>query len=85
MFGGGVGVLDSGKLATSRLTERDLIEPNVWSGDKLAPTEGTIPLLQQSKKVHDTLTSGTVTYVHIHKTFKTNSHTACHSPAMSCR
>jgi hypothetical protein len=29
MFGGGVGVLDRGKLATSRLTERDLIEPNV--------------------------------------------------------
>lgn len=45
MFGGGVGVLDRGKLATSRLTERDLMEPNVWSGDKLAPTEGTIPLL----------------------------------------
>lgn len=45
MVGGGVGVLDRGKLATSRLTERDLIDPNVWSGDKLAPTEGTIPLL----------------------------------------
>jgi len=69
MFGGGVGVLDRGKLATSRLTERDLIEPNVWSGDKLAPTEGTIPLLQQSKQLHDTLTtSGTIPYVHIHKT-----------------
>jgi hypothetical protein len=69
MFGGGVGVLDSGKLATSRLTERDLIEPNVWSGDKLAPTEGTIPLLQQSKQLHDTLTtSGAVAYVHIHET-----------------
>ena len=49
MFGGGVGVLDRGKLATSRLTDRDLIEPNVWSGDRLAPTDGTIPLLQQRK------------------------------------
>lgn len=26
--GGGVGVLDRGKLATSRLTANDLIEPN---------------------------------------------------------
>jgi hypothetical protein len=66
MFGGGVGVLERGKLATSRLTERDLIEPNVWSGDKLAPTEGTIPLLQQRKKEHDTLTtSSTVAWCHI--------------------
>jgi len=68
MLGGGVGVLDRGKLATSRLTERDLIEPNVWSGDKLAPTEGTIPLLQQSKQLNDTLTiADTIVYVHIRK------------------
>lgn len=45
IVGGGVGVLERGKLATSRLTERDRIDPNVWSGDRLAPTEGTMPLL----------------------------------------
>jgi hypothetical protein len=49
IVGGGVGVLDRGKLATSRLTERDRIDPNVWSGDRLAPTEGTMALLQHMK------------------------------------
>jgi hypothetical protein len=44
-----VGVLDRGKLATSRVTERDRIDPNVWSGDRLAPTDGTMPLLQHMK------------------------------------
>jgi hypothetical protein len=69
MVGGGVGVLDRGKLATSRLTERDLIDPNVWSGDKFAPTEGTIPLLQQSKNVYGTVTSSSIfVYVHICET-----------------
>lgn len=47
MLGGGVGVLDRGKLATSLLTERDLMDPKVWSGDKLAPTDGTMPLLTE--------------------------------------
>lgn len=46
MLGGGVGVLDRGKLATSLLTERDRMDPKVWSGDKLAPTDGTMPLME---------------------------------------
>jgi hypothetical protein len=25
------------------------MDPNVWSGDRLAPTEGTMPLLQYMK------------------------------------
>lgn len=41
--GGGVGVLDRGKLATSRLTANDLIEPNGWSGDNCTAV-GTRPL-----------------------------------------
>lgn len=45
--GGGVGVLDRGKLATSLVTDSDRIDPNVWSGDKLAPTLCTIPLLTE--------------------------------------
>lgn len=44
--GGGVGVRDRGKLATSLVTESDRIDPNVWSGDKLAPTLCTMPLLK---------------------------------------
>lgn len=44
--GGGVGVLDRGKLATSLVTDSDRIDPNVWSGDKLAPTLCTIPLTE---------------------------------------
>lgn len=53
--GGGVGVLDRGKLATSLVTDSDRIDPNVWSGDKLAPTLCTIPLLTEpevTKKWH---------------------------------
>lgn len=45
--GGGVGVLDRGKLATSLVTDSDRIDPNVWSGDRLAPTLCTIPLLTE--------------------------------------
>ena len=47
--GGGVGVLESGKLATSRLTDRERIDPKVWSGERLAPTDGTMPLLKHTK------------------------------------
>lgn len=42
--GGGDGVRDNGKLATSLVTESDLIDPKVWSGDSRA--DGTKPLLQ---------------------------------------
>lgn len=53
MAGGGVGVLDRGKLATSRLTDRDRIDPNVWSGDRLATADGTMPLLiRETKRCH---------------------------------
>lgn len=45
MVGGGVGVLDRGKLATSRLTDRERIDPNVWSGDRVATADGIMPLL----------------------------------------
>lgn len=41
--GGGVGVLDKGKLATSLLTAKELIEPNVWSDDT-SMAVGRIPL-----------------------------------------
>lgn len=47
--GGGVGVRDRGKLATSLVTDSDRIDPNVWSGDKLAPTLCTMPLLKHTK------------------------------------
>lgn len=46
--GGGVGVLDSGKLATSRPIAKDLIEPNGWSGDSCTAV-GTTPLKLNSK------------------------------------
>ena len=49
--GGGVGVRDRGKLATSLVTESDRIEPNVWSGDKLAPTLCTMPLLEHGYRL----------------------------------
>lgn len=42
-----MGVRDNGKLATSLVTESDRIDPNVWSGDKLAPTLCTMPLLTE--------------------------------------
>lgn len=42
-----MGVRDRGKLATSLVTESDRIDPNVWSGDKLAPTLCTMPLLTE--------------------------------------
>lgn len=41
--GGGVGVLDKGKLATSLLAAKDRIDPNGWSGETWA-TVGTKPL-----------------------------------------
>lgn len=44
MVDGGLGVLDSGKLATSLLTLSDRMEPKVWSGDTRAPAEATRPL-----------------------------------------
>lgn len=42
-IGGGVGVLDKGKLATSRPAAKDLMEPNGWSGDNCIAV-GTRPL-----------------------------------------
>lgn len=48
--GGGVGVRDRGKLATSLVTESERIDPNVWSGDKLAPTLCTMPLLKNKHR-----------------------------------
>lgn len=45
---GGLGVLDSGKLATSLLTLRERIEPKVLSGDTSAPAEATRPLTDPS-------------------------------------
>lgn len=50
--GGGVGVRDRGKLATSLVTESDRIDPNVWSGDKLAPTLCTMPLLEHGHRIN---------------------------------
>lgn len=49
--GGGVGVLDRGKLATSRPAARDLIDPNGWSGDSWA-TGATMPLKQNRAGYH---------------------------------
>lgn len=50
-WGGGVGVRERGKLATSLVTDNERIEPNVWSGDRLAPTLCTIPLLKENKNI----------------------------------
>lgn len=50
--GGGVGVLDRGKLATSRPAARDLIDPNGWSGDSWA-TGATMPLKQNCAGYHE--------------------------------
>lgn len=41
---GGVGVLDKGKLATSRLAAKDLMEPNGCSGDASWAVTGINPL-----------------------------------------
>lgn len=48
MVEGGLGVLESGKLATSLLTLSDRMEPKVWSGDTRAPAEATRPLTEPS-------------------------------------
>jgi hypothetical protein len=50
-WGGGVGVRESGKLATSLVTESDLMDPKVWSGERFAPALiCTIPLLKNNAR-----------------------------------
>lgn len=44
---GGEGVRESGNDATSLDTERERIEPNVWSGETFAPIDVTMPLLME--------------------------------------
>jgi hypothetical protein len=51
--GGGDGVRDIGKLATSRVTLKERIDPNVWSGDSRCPKDGTRPLLWNLNNILD--------------------------------
>lgn len=46
--GGGLGVRDNGKLATSRGPDKLRMDPNVWAGLKVAP--GAAKPLQLEKK-----------------------------------